>query len=446
MDDYENFISGIENLWLNVDANKKIIVEYDSYFRKVFDLYKSTEAIRLHLQTLDSEKVLQMIGKSIHVLIVSEFRDFEIFDEGSRSLFDMAPKAELFINKIAKEHNSTGDEKELKKFIDSKFTNDVICCCLITSVCRFLRETKGVKGKTVGQFLFDSSATNYPSYLNSYQMKDEPLHKEESSFRKHSEKLFSNRKGHVYRQEWETISHDSETEMKIAWNLKQNRADLENIYKRMGNLYSHIHEIEKKPDANFSEEQIDNAFNKTISKINKVKYCKFLELGKYYLDEISKEENSKYYAINLYRFERMMKLYSITKIVSLLTRNIETSIEDIFLTKTFLLDDIPFTHIYSMLLCVERIGDLAKCVQLFEEYKDIFSISSLLIFNALVDTDFFGDSWLDLFCNFSRNLAPYVLYNPSDIDFSTHEGNQDAFEKLLKRPVLYWYASKKQKF
>jgi len=451
MIDYENFISGIEKLWLNVDTNKKIIAEYDPYFRKVFDLYKSIEATRVHTQTIDAEEILQAIGGNIHNLIISGFRAFEIFDKDSRIFFDMAPKMEQSFNEIARERYPSGGEKELKLFVDSFFANSVVICCLFTSVCRFLRETKRSEGKTVGKFLHENYTANHPIHPGSSQAKEDLVYSkdvllksEESSFRKRSEKLFSSRKGHVYRHEWSTIPPDSEFEMGMMWNLKYTRPDLEDTHKRIGNLYLHINELEKKSHADFSEDELDNAYNKTISKIEKVKYPKFLELGKYCLEEISKDENSKYYAINLYRFEKKIKLFNTTRIIPFLLHDGEAGREDVFLTKISLLDEIPFPSLHSKLFGVERIDDLAKCVHLFEDYRDFFAISSLLIFVALVDTDFFGDSWLDLFCSFSKNMAPYVLYNPSSVDYSIHQGSQEAFEKLLKRPVYRWYMPKKE--
>jgi len=443
MVDYENFISGIEKLWLNVDANKKIIAEYDPYFRKVFDLYKLIEATRVHTQTIDAEKILQAIGENIHNLIISGFRAFEIFDKDSRLFFDMAPIMEQSFNEIARERYPAGDERELKLFVDSFFANSIVSCCLFTSVCRFLRETKQGEGATVGEFLYRNSVKNYPSYLGSSQAKDSELYKEESSFRKRSEKLFSVRKAHVYRKEWSTIPHDSEFEMSMMWNLKHTRPDLEKTHKKLGNLYLHINELEKKSHTDFSEEELDNAYKSTISKIEKVKYSDFLELGKYCLEEISKDENSKYYAINLYRFEKEIKFFNTTRTIPLLLHDVEADRDDVFLTKISLMGEIPFPALHSKLSGVERIDDLAKCVHLFEDYRDFFAISSLLIFVALVDTKFFEDSWLDLFCSFSRNMAPYVLYNPSSVDFSIHQGSQDAFEKLLKRPVIRWYIAKK---
>jgi len=440
MYDYKIFISGIEKFWLNEEATKRIVSEHDTYFQKVFDMYK--RRIKDMPRILGSEMTIKLLGQFIFDLIISEFEDYKVFNEDSGIFFKIAPEAEFSSEK----KYDIDDESELTERMESELAISVMLSCLFTSVCRFLRETKRYDGKTVGQFLYDNSAENYSFHFDSSQVKDESLYWEESSFRKHSEKLFSNRKGHVYRQEWSTISHDSEDEMRISWNLKHNRHDLEDIQKRMGNLYSHIHEIEKKANIDFSEEKINNAFNKTMAKIDKIKYPKFLELGKYYLDEISKDENSNYYAINLYRLERKLKLYNIATSVPYLLNNIGRSDEEIFSIKTSLLEEIPFPYLRSHLFKVENFNHLWACMRLFTEFRELFAISVLLTFEALVKEGNWGDSWLESICNFSSNLASHVLYAPSDIDFSIHEGSQDAFEKILKRPVIHWYMSKKDNF
>lgn len=59
-----------------------------------------------------------------------------------------------------------------------------------------------------------------------------------------------------------------------------------------------------------------------------------------------------------------------------------------------------------------------------------------LVLDEFIDQDFFSKEWENLFKQTLNEMAKDVFYLPDQIDYSIEPKSQEAFEELLKYPVI----------
>ena len=190
--------------------------------------------------------------------------------------------------------------------------------------------------------------------------------------------------------------------------------------------------------------RLDTAVEKFCSKLNKLQYERFLELGKFCLGHINKDKTC--YGINLYRFEKELKLYRITNDVNqLLDCNYAIEKDRIIYLATQM-SGIIFPKLYEYFSNLSDISHTQFYADTFWSFMDETVKSSRLIIDKFVEDGVFGKDWMQLFLKVTNELAETVLYNPSEINFSITPDSQREFQIYLLEPIDKQIASGKSRF
>lgn len=265
------------------------------------------------------------------------------------------------------------------------------------------------------------------------------------------QRLFSKKGSYNKRSEWSAIPLDSAYELASTYELRFNNLlkkefdnreltdeKLAKVFKRIGNLNNEIEKALAQPYDDYSQEALNEAFTKFSSKIKKIRYADYLALNKHILSEICKCK--EYYGINLYRFEKSLRLYGTINEVSLLLHCSDKEKENIILQKIFYLRDIAFPNLYQCFCYIENPANFIKCLKAFYAIRDIVVWTSCLILDKLVEDNHFGDDdkWYYFFLKMTNNMAERVFYDPAKIDYSIAPEAQTKFEQVLSAPIQFF--------
>ena len=198
--------------------------------------------------------------------------------------------------------------------------DDVFDACFFSSICMFIHSTKRLSGVSLRKFLYKYStanyslkgSTNYFEYDDYTKNASDLLTSEETKLRQTRYRLLSKRAVYNKRTEWSAIAADSEHEWSFYYVLSELNNDIQETYKRIGNLYNDINKERELSNYVVDEKRLDGAFDKFTRKVKKIKYEQVLDLHKIIISHI--KSNMLYSGLNLYRFERMLRLYQITSI------------------------------------------------------------------------------------------------------------------------------------
>lgn len=315
---------------------------------------------------------------------------------------------------------------------DSQCSDNVYKAYFFSVLCSFLNTSKHIKGKTLSDFVKKNHPMKFsdPDSPNYYD--DSLLRDEICALRKSRNRLLAHGEVYIKNTQWSAILKDAEHEWAFHFELKYAEEMVQDVFKRIGNLYNDIDKVLSSPKDDRYTERLKAAYKKFVSKLQKIKYENYIELIKVILSHINK--NKEYYGLNLYRLERRLQPYEIINEVNDLLA-CSPGLEDYILWMTVILGNTSFPKLYqdfSSLPCDK--------VELYaEEFRGFLQdivISSCLIFDELVEKGTFGDDWENLFRTVMNELAEDVLYDPSQLDFSIKEGSQEKFEKLLAAPVF----------
>ena len=82
-------------------------------------------------------------------------------------------------------------------------------------------------------------------------------------------------------------------------------------------------------------------------------------------------------------------------------------------------------------------NELRCTVSNFLRFRQLLVTSSRLIIDELVEKNYFGENWSNLFLEIINELAEKVFYNISDIDFTLSHtpSTQKYFEEIILQPV-----------
>ena len=315
---------------------------------------------------------------------------------------------------------------------ESQCSDNVYKAYFFSVLCSFLNTSKQIKGKTLSDFVKKNHPRKFsdPDSPNYY---DETLLEDEiRALRKSRNRLLAHGKVYIKNTQWSAISKDAEHEWAFHFELKYAEETVQDVFKRMGNLYNDIDKVLSSPKDDGYTERLKAAYKKFVSKLQKIKYGNYIELIKVILSHIHKDK--EYYGLNLYRLERRLQPYKIINEVNDLLA-CPPGLEDYILWMTVILGDTSFPKLYqdfSSLPC-----DKAELyAEEFPGFLQDIVISSCLILAEVVKKGTFGNDWENLFRTVMNELAEDVLYDPSQLDFSIKEGSQEKFEKLLAAPVF----------
>lgn len=333
---------------------------------------------------------------------------------------------------------------------DSPLHDNVYKACLFTTLCMFLHDTKRIKGMSLQEFLYEHSPRMYSKksskyYFNTRKIKvphgydkiksmgNDLIKNEETTLRQTRHRLLKSRPVYVKKPEWSAISKDLEHEWTLYYGLDNDKQD---TFKRIGNLYNGIYKEIHSPIDNCYQDRLAAAYKKFYSKLKKIKYEKFLEMQKAILKHIC--ENNRYYGMNIYRFEKELRLFSITNDVNLLL-NCNSEVErHILLENSVIMNDIYFPKVYkdfSTLSPLSLISDPARCSKIFLTFMDYVVGSSRLIIDELVEKGYLGEDWENLFLTMINKMVEEVFYDPKQIDYSVTPKSQELFIEVITAPV-----------
>jgi hypothetical protein len=181
------------------------------------------------------------------------------------------------------------------------------------------------------------------------------------------------------------------------------------------------------------DQKLEVAFKKFLSKQKKIKYEKFLKLQKEILFHISKDKT--YYGMNIFRFEKQLRLHIIASEVKCLLECKNEEEENRAIEKTIALNDIYFPKLYQDFSSYDDITYTASCASRFNSLNNVVVSSSRLIIDALIEKEYFGEDWETLFLDTINEMTESVFYNPDEIDYTVTAESQEKFAKILSALV-----------
>jgi hypothetical protein len=408
---FYEFIDRAKNFQGDFNCFQKHVSDNLSFFTRLNELNESIHYEWDDAKELSRRELLQNVFTRTYEFIVTIDNAFEIFDK------------------------------------DYKYFQSVFDACLFTSLCHFINTTKRIKGLSLRKFVYKHSSFKYsikgsPNYFdlkNSHKNTTAfaLFEDEERNLRQTRYRLFSKKKTYVERSEGSAIPMDSEYELSFMSIIIQDLKDtsLVDVYKRIFNLYNEIHNIHKLPKDDNYGEKVKSALKKFMSKVKKINYEDFLRLQKSILSKI--DEDKQYYGINIYRFEKNLRLYNITNEVNSLLRCRNKAEEDAIFKKSIILNSIYFPHLYRDFSLIDNYVSMSFCIQLFYNFMNIIVSSSCLIIDALIQEGYFGDCWYDFFCQTINEMTTSVFYDPKEIDYSITPESQEKFIRIITNPVLF---------
>lgn len=336
---------------------------------------------------------------------------------------------------------------------DAHLKNDAYEACLFTTLCMFLHDTRRIKGISLREFLYKHSQNKYSEQdsKNYFDIKKTDVHygynkiisegndrikDEETTLRQARHRLLKTRPVYDKNPEWSGIRKDSESEWMLYFGLDKMSDDIQDTFKRIGNLYNDINKELKSLQDDDYEKRLKNAYHKFISKLKKLKYTNYLTLQKEILSHIC--DNREYYGINIYRFEKEFRLYTITNDVKDLLNCRDVVEEGIILSNSVILSGIYYPKLYkdfSTLSPCSIISDPARCSKIFLDFRDYVVGSSRLIIDEIIEKGYWGKDWENLFLKTVNEMVEEVFYNPKQIDYSVTPKSQEMFVKVISAPV-----------
>lgn len=328
---------------------------------------------------------------------------------------------------------------------------DVMEVSFFISVCMFLYDSKHIKGSSLRRFIYDNSPMGYgvegsPNYFDYSRPKhftesnsDKPpqrdilISSDEARLGQYRKRFLSKRSVHNHDVEWSAMRETSEHEWGLYFALEDADPVIKETAKRLRLLYDGVNAAIKAAKNEENITKLETAYKKFESKLKKIKYEQFLDLGKIYLEHISKAP--AYYGINLYRFEKQVRLYGVTNVVNrLLNCQSKNEIYDVIFAEKAV-DTIPFPKLCKHFNGLKCLQDTLHYTDMFYPFMNMVVRSSRLVIDKFVEKGIFGNDWKNLFLKLTAEMAEDVLYSPAQINYSVSDKSQEMFSLYLKTPV-----------
>lgn len=424
--EWRELVERMKNFYCNFDMFEKQARENESFYRELYDLKKNIFDDLDRIKISDQEQILETVFTEVFNFVVGQNPDFLIFHQHY-----------TFISPYT---SFRSDELP-----ESTLYDDVYNACLYTTLCMFINKTTRIPGITLTEFVYNNSLNYYNDETNeNYCPFDHPSDdfiKEVNRLKKEREKILSSRPVYDIPPKWQGMRKDSEYEYTFMYTLEVIDPVLKDTYKRIGNLYNDINNVLSKSknectksNAEDIKEQFENAFNKFLSKVEKIKYEKYLELAQEIVSHIC--ENDKYYGINIYRFEKEFRTFITTMEVEsmLACQNKSMDTRDILIMSS-VLNSIYFPKLYRDFLLVPHHTVTVNYVKLLPMFLNHVESSCRLIIDELIEKGYFGEDWESFFLNTINKMTESVFYDPKKMDYTDMPVSQENFEELLIYPA-----------
>ena len=401
--DHESFINNAKN--------------YETFYANLYGLFMQIEIDIDKMRSLSQEQILITIFKRVYNFIIASKDDYRLFDESSR----------LYAN--------------------------VFDACFFTSLCMFIHDSKRIKGMSLRRFIYENSPFQYSvkgsknyfdyNYTTKESIGNESILYEETKLRQVRYRLLSERTVYNKKPEWSGITADSEHEWAFYYALCNLSEMAQKTYKGIGNLNNDIAKVFNMPKDESYPQETNEAFKKFSSKLKKIKYENYLELQREILTHICKDKI--YFGMNIYRFEKQLKLYNILYEVRCLLECEDDEKENQIIKKSIVLNDIHFHKLYQDFSLSGDLSCTASHATRFYAFRNAVVGSSRLIYDALIDNGYLGD-WRKLFLNTINKMTAKVFYDPAEIDYTVAPGAQEKFEKIIsvsvKQQLIMYHTQK----
>ena len=327
--------------------------------------------------------------------------------------------------------------KQFSIFSDEAVQNHIYQTYTFLTLCTFLHTSRRIPGKSLPEFVAENPLLGFRDPDSPNYRQPQLQEAEAERLKKYRQRVRSKGKVNYKPVMWNAMTKDSEYEWRFYYFLQQLPRPVQETHKRMHNLYQDIRRAIN-PDRKMTDEEytqgLEIAYKKFRSKLNKLKYERYLELQKAVLSYL--EQDPEYYGINLYRLERRMRPCIILKEVKQLSACRDQEEEARLLLKQVLLDDVIFPKIYDagMLLSDKQLEWFgAECWPMIQNMV----ICGCLVLDVLVELGQLGEDWEHTFLNFTNQLATSVLYDPKELDFSIDDKKraQESFWEILNISV-----------
>lgn len=407
--EWREFVDRAQKFHWNVELIKKQIAGNEFYFRMLYSLKKDIVNELDETGKLREKQVLEKVFLEIYNFAIRYDEQFIIFAEG------------------------------VDPFVQGVHVHESVYeACFFTVLCMFLHDTKRIDGKSLRRFVYDNSLEYYndkksPNYFPFDSSSSDKLLNEESTLRKTRNRRLSDRPVYNKRTEWSAMSKDSEHEWTYYYILEVIGDEEKDTFKRINVLYNDIKKIVETDGDGGYEIQPEKAYKKFLSKLKKLKYENYLKMQESILEHIY--ENDNYYGMNIYRFEKELKLYIVTYEVKCLLDCEDEDDEKDILVKSIILKDIHYPKVYKDFASFSDLPLIQEYTQVFNIFQNMVIISYNLVMDELIEKGYFGENWEKLFLDMINGMTESVFYDPKKIDYTVAPGSQEKFMEILDAPV-----------
>lgn len=321
----------------------------------------------------------------------------------------------------------TNDEYEIFSQ-DVYFYTVAFEACYFYSLCMFIHLTKKLKGISTGALDAFNQRKGNISETYHYDTTESDL----QAFRKMRNRRLNERPVYTKRPEWSAIPKSSVREWSLYFEMQNWDDDLKDSYKRVSALYSDVRKLFASPIDESYKDRLDVVYKKFTSKLNKIGYEGFLKLCSNVLSCIYKDK--EYLGINLYRFEKLFRLYTTMTEVKALIACQDKEEEANVLYGIVARNDIFFPKVYDQLGYIKDPQLMASIAKRFQSLLNQFTPSALLLCDFLVE-DSSEEHWEEIILGITNGMAERVLYAPEDMDFSLP--SSEANEMYIKASSAY---------
>ena len=333
---------------------------------------------------------------------------------------------------------------------DFPLHEDVYDACLFTTLCVFLHTSTKIKGKSLKDFIRDTSPMEYNNSDSPNYRSPSLLTSDEEKFRRARHRHFSTREklrqvenaqpsgvsAYYKHSQWSAMEKDAEHEWTFYHALNADAvlsAEAKDTFKRLGNLYKDILPALLSPKGDGHTARVDAAYKKFSSKLSKIQYASYLELLREIFCHL--ESDKAYYGINLYRLEKELRPFATTHYVNRLLMCQNETKETMLLNEAVALNNIWFPRLYEDFSSLSTYEEQALHIGTFLEFLNMVVGSACLVIDELVEKGCFGDDWESLFIQMTNEMAESIFYAQSEIDFTVSDGSQEKFRELLDEPI-----------
>ena len=322
---------------------------------------------------------------------------------------------------------------------------DAFNACLFTALCSFLYDTKRIKGLSLRKFIYTHSSLQYNirgsanyfdyEHTNRESEKSKDILSEEAKLRKYRQRFLSERPVYNDSTEWSAIRKTSEHEWSLYFILEGANDTIKDTFKRIKNLYHDIYAAIHSPidDIKKHKEALISAYEKFYSKLSKIQYENVLELYKYCLNHIRKDNTC--YGINLFRFENELRAYATTMEVKHLLESKSSGQKNYVLQSSIMMNGLIFPKLYQYFSSFNNYTRIAFYSETFSQLCNDIVIVSRLAIDEFIEYGILGEDWENLLLKITNEIAEDVMYNPEKIDYSVTPASQEMFVRNISAPA-----------